>query len=70
MKSLWIAGLVVVFVVTAGVSAPAMAAAKGKFEANLAPLQEAPICSSEEGSGTFEATLSDDETSVDYVIMS
>jgi hypothetical protein len=40
-------------------------AAQGKFKAKLTPLQEAPICSSE-GSGTFEATLSDDETTIEY----
>lgn len=65
MKPFWIATLVVVFAVTVGVAAPAMAAAKGKFKAKLTPLQEPPICSSE-GSGTFEATLSEDETTVDY----
>jgi hypothetical protein len=64
IKPFWIAGLVVVVAVTAGVGAPAMAA-QGKFKAKLTPLQEAPICSSE-GSGTFEATLSDDETTVEY----
>jgi hypothetical protein len=65
MKRFWIVGLVVVFAVTAGVGTPVMAAAEGKFKAQLTPLQEPPICSSE-GSGTFEATLSDDETTVAY----
>jgi hypothetical protein len=39
MKPFWIAGLVVVFAVTAGVGAPAMAAQR-KFKAKLTPLEE------------------------------
>ena len=65
MKPFWIAGLVAVFAVTAVLGAPAVADTNEKFKAKLTPLQEPPICSSE-GSGTFEATLSDDETTVAY----
>src|SRR5262245_44906595 len=65
MKPIWIAGLLVVFVVIGGIGAPVTVAVERKFKAQLTPLQEPPICSSE-GSGTFEATLSDDETSIDY----
>ena len=65
MRPFWLAVLVGVFAVTSGVSIPAVAVASGKFKADLTPLQEPPICSSE-GSGTFEATLSDDETTVAY----
>ena len=65
MIPFWLAVLVGVFAVTAGVSVPAVAVASGRFKADLTPLQEPPICSSE-GRGTFEATLSDDETTVAY----
>ena len=49
----------------AGVSTPATA--DTKLKAKLQGSQEAPVCATS-GSGSFEATMSDDETSVSYVL--
>jgi hypothetical protein len=65
MKPFWIAVLVAVLAVTAGLSAPVVAVASETFKAKMTPIQEAPVCSST-GSGAFEATLSEDGTAVSY----
>jgi hypothetical protein len=48
-----------------GLGAPPVAVAAVTVEIALTPLQEPPICTST-GSGTFTATLSDDQTEVEY----
>jgi hypothetical protein len=65
MKSFWIALLVPALAVIGGLTAPTVALADDSLWAKLGPLQEVPICSSI-GSGTFQAKISDDKTSVDY----
>jgi hypothetical protein len=52
MKPFWMAVLVAVFAVTAGLSAPVVAVAGETFKAKMTPTQEARVCSST-GSGTL-----------------
>jgi CHRD domain len=63
MKPFWIAVLVAVLAATVGLGTSAVA--NDSFHAKMMPVQEAPVCSST-GSGTFRATLSEDEAAVDY----
>jgi CHRD domain len=56
---------VLVAVLAATVGLGTSAVANDSFHAKMMPVQEAPVCSST-GSGTFRATLSEDETTVDY----
>ena len=58
-------GLIMSFVVSAMLCAPALATADGKLKARLRGVQEVPAISTT-GSGEFRGKISDDETSIDY----
>ena len=65
MKRPWIVVLLAALTVAGMIGVPALAVAAETFQATMAGVQEAPVCSST-GSGTFRATVSDDATSVAY----